>query len=441
MFRSLMIICGLLNCAQWAEAASQCFNLDSTNSLNRILNNLNHPQSSRGSVIASPSQENPNYFFHWIRDAALTMGTLVDQLSHHPELSEDLQNWALFEQYDQSQALKFANLGEPKFMTNGEVFTGPWGRPQNDGPAIRALTFMRAFGVNNSVVTQDLDYVKKTWRDPGFDLWEEVKGDHFFTRFAQMRALQMASSLLIKQGQTSRAQAYGTEAALIEQSLSSFIDPGQGLVLTSLNSSRGPQKPSGLDISVILGVIYFGPSPQWSVAQNYILRTAWSLEKTFQRLYSINSNFSDMAPAIGRYPEDVYDGNGFSGGNPWFLATYGMAEFYCTLVETLNLQKSVQIDPVSLAFYQAASPTLNLSSRTNLNALNPDFWTLLQSLQTRGLSFIQRAQFHASDDGHLTEQFDRGTGFRRGAQDLTWSYASQIRAETRCQKTQELLAR
>src|SRR5688500_16671266 len=29
-------------------------------------------------------------------------------------------------------------LGEPKFQADGSAFNDPWGRPQNDGPAIRA---------------------------------------------------------------------------------------------------------------------------------------------------------------------------------------------------------------------------------------------------------------------------------------------------------------
>lgn len=35
-----------------------------------------------------------------------------------------------------------AGLGEPKFMIDGSAFTGPWGRPQRDGPALRAIALM-----------------------------------------------------------------------------------------------------------------------------------------------------------------------------------------------------------------------------------------------------------------------------------------------------------
>lgn len=33
-------------------------------------------------------------------------------------------------------------LGEPKFMVDGTRFNGPWGRPQRDGPALRAIALM-----------------------------------------------------------------------------------------------------------------------------------------------------------------------------------------------------------------------------------------------------------------------------------------------------------
>jgi glucoamylase len=33
-------------------------------------------------------------------------------------------------------------LGEPKFMADETPFTGSWGRPQRDGPALRATTMI-----------------------------------------------------------------------------------------------------------------------------------------------------------------------------------------------------------------------------------------------------------------------------------------------------------
>jgi glucoamylase len=35
-----------------------------------------------------------------------------------------------------------SGLGEPKFMVNATAFTGDWGRPQRDGPALRATAMI-----------------------------------------------------------------------------------------------------------------------------------------------------------------------------------------------------------------------------------------------------------------------------------------------------------
>ena len=38
------------------------------------------------------------------------------------------------------------------------------------------------------------------------------------------------------------------------------------------------------------------------------------------------------------------------------------------------------------------------------------------------------AEYHAADDGSLSEQMNRNTGFMQSAPDLTWSYASLLSA-------------
>ena len=80
-----------------------------------------------------------------------------------------------------------AGLGEPKFEINETAFKGSWGRPQRDGPALRAITLMSyinyllANGGEDEATTKiwpiianDLNYVGQYWNQTGFDLWEEV---------------------------------------------------------------------------------------------------------------------------------------------------------------------------------------------------------------------------------------------------------------------------
>jgi glucoamylase len=68
-------------------------------------------------------------------------------------------------------------LGEPKYNVNLTAFTGDWGRPQRDGPALRASALI-AYGNyllsagKQSVVTtniwpivqNDLNYVAQYWK-------------------------------------------------------------------------------------------------------------------------------------------------------------------------------------------------------------------------------------------------------------------------------------
>jgi glucoamylase len=76
------------------------------------------------------------------------MKVLVD-LFHNGDLS--LQT--VIEEYTNSQAylqtvsnpsgdLASGGLAEPKFYVDMTAFTGSWGRPQRDGPALRATTLI-----------------------------------------------------------------------------------------------------------------------------------------------------------------------------------------------------------------------------------------------------------------------------------------------------------
>ncbi len=67
-------------------------------------------------------------------------------------------------------------LGEPKLNADGTRFNGNWGRPQRDGPALRAIALMdfcvhlvgtggtdKARDVVWPVISNDLSYVGQYW--------------------------------------------------------------------------------------------------------------------------------------------------------------------------------------------------------------------------------------------------------------------------------------
>jgi glucoamylase len=75
-----------------------------------------------------------------------------------------------------SGSLSTGGLGEPKFNADGTAFTGSWGRPQRDGPALRAtalITYAKWLISNGysstatslvwPVIQNDLSYVTQYW--------------------------------------------------------------------------------------------------------------------------------------------------------------------------------------------------------------------------------------------------------------------------------------
>jgi glucoamylase len=172
--------------------------------------------ASPGVVVASPSTVNPDYFFTWTRDSALTYTMLIDELIFgNTTLRKTIEDYTTAQAVLQtvvnpSGSLRPAGdgLGEPKFYTNMTPFDGDWGRPQRDGPALRATALMNLapvlFDLNETatflsiywpLILNDLRYVGQYWNQTGYDLWEEVHGSSFFTAAAQHRALVQGALL------------------------------------------------------------------------------------------------------------------------------------------------------------------------------------------------------------------------------------------------------
>ncbi len=374
-----------------------------------LLNHISPKDGMPGSVIASPSKNNPNYYFHWVRDAALVMDVIVKRYQHEEDVNmkqayyDRILDYIHFSRSNQLMPNRSGGLGEPKFNVDGTAFDGDWGRPQNDGPALRAITLIhfakellsqgqeeqvRTLLYDNAlpsktVIKVDLEFVSHHWKEASFDLWEEVLGDHFYTRMVQRRALLDGAELARILGDQGAADWYKKQALAIEKSLLSFWDENRKIFVTTLNPSGGLQgKESHLDVAIILGILHgYRDDGFLSPTDDRVLATARALELAFESLYPINGQ-SNLGTAIGRYPEDRYDGYTTSSqGNPWVLATAAFAEFY----------------------YKGAD-------------------------QKKGDLFLKRIEHHANPDGSLSEQMNRYSGFMQGAHDLTWSYASFLTA-------------
>lgn len=93
-------------------------------------NGANAKDAAPGSVIASPSKHAPNYYYQWVRDAAITMGDVVEayansgdeKYKHIIDAYADIQG-ALQNTFNPSGGYTTGGLGEPKFQVDGAPFT------------------------------------------------------------------------------------------------------------------------------------------------------------------------------------------------------------------------------------------------------------------------------------------------------------------------------
>ena len=386
-------------------------------SFDTVIDNSTKPDVRPGMVVASPSRSNPDYYFDWVRDTALTYRALIDyyELKKDPKIKKMIFTWVSAEAYRQNQPT-FTGLGEPKYFIDGSGYTGGWGRPQNDGPALRAISMIKFARIllnegnqdyvlkhlyhgvipANSVIKKDLEYTAHHWREPSFDLWEEEMGMHFYTLLAQHTALQEGAKLARELGDGGAADFYLEQSHLIASMIKAeFSDSFIGLKTTvrRVNGGLG-YKHSNLDVAPLLALLHTSPYQKLFTYRSAAVRKYIGvLTQTFASLYSVNKAYPDLGVGIGRYPEDRYDGYATSGiGNPWFLTTLALGEYYCFAKhETKNLKYD------------------DLTEKQ-----------------------FARAMFHSDRKGRMAEQFNHDNGIMQGARDLTWSHNAFMTAMMRC---------
>jgi glucoamylase len=136
----------------------------------------------------------PTDWYTWSRDAALVLTGLVDAFAHNysASLQTTIHNFVISQAELQGVnnpsggLANGAGLAEPKFNVDLSEFTGEWGRPQRDGPPLRAIALTRyakwlvANGYKDTattvvwpVIKNDLAYTAQYWWVPWIFLSSE----------------------------------------------------------------------------------------------------------------------------------------------------------------------------------------------------------------------------------------------------------------------------
>jgi glucoamylase len=384
----------------------------------------------KGSIIASPVlgayDPEPDYFFHWYRDSAVVLDALhvldedpsiaLDAAPHFADFlqfslslqsldgralagdslwrsaaSPDFQRF-LRTNEDLSQAHGEAVAGETRVNPDGSLDISGWPRPQNDGPALRALSVLgwlqndrldsEVKDAADALLRADLEFTLKHWREPCFDIWEEEKGLHYYTLRVAAAALEAGAVWYERQGQADASMPCRSAAKSILSLLDGYWLDDERFYRSRVLDS-GARSLKELDIAVILAAIHArGSGETHSVCDPRMHATLERLEALFDGAYPINRNRGHRAPAMGRYAGDVY----YSGG-AYYFSTLAAAEF-C---------------------FRAAVRA-----------------PAAQALIERGDAFLETVRAYTPPSGEMSEQFDQLTGAQRSAQQLAWSYAAFI---------------
>ena len=364
--------------------------------LQRINENTN-TTTNVGIIIASPS-ETPPYKYHWIRDSALVMRTIVDMYrkTKDPVYFQSILNY--IENESKLQNLDtISGLGEPKYNINCTAFNGSWGRPQNDGPALRGIILFQIIELFSykyetlidrlilPIIIRDLRYILHNYRKVSFDIWEEKLGWHFYTRMVQAKFLKEALRYKKKfQDHFDIASIEETYLGLLHD----LKDHINGNTIISSFDDKG-EIIKYEDSANLLAFchINYDEDILKIIPLEYINHTCDHLIDAFRKKYK-----DDSLNLIGRYIDDQY-----YDGHIWILCSLALGQIYIQLYQRRNV--------------------VNYSSPMHRSKSNPNnlFIEIANGILERILTLDPNLI--------LPEQFNPNTNEFISAKKLTWNYS------------------
>ena len=369
--------------------------------LERILENTN-TTTNKGIIIASPSTV-PPYKFHWIRDSALVMRVFIDMYvrTRESKYFEYIINY--IENESKVQDLPtLSGLGEPKINIDCTPFNGEWGRPQNDGPALRGIMMVKIIHIFKydydtlikklirPIIIKDVKYIINNYNKISFDLWEEKKGWHFYTRMVQLKFLKDVINVnkFIKLEDDILSSVQNVIEQLYISLKDHVCENENGKYIISYFDKDG-KITKYEDSANLLAYCHidFDKDIIKTIPLEYVLHTVNNLLSYFSKKYGDTENV-----CIGRYINDKY-----YDGHAWIICTISLAQVYIEIYKKKNKQiKRESMDrPVS-------NP-------------NNDFFIIandiLEKILTLDCDFLLPEQFNPINCEHFS------------AKKLTWNYS------------------
>jgi len=368
--------------------------------LDKILQRINENTNTTtnvGIIIASPS-ESPPYKYHWIRDSALVMRTIVDmyRTTKDPVYFQSILNYIEIE--SRLQGLKtISGLGEPKYNINCTAFNGSWGRPQNDGPALRGIILfqiMELFAYKYEtivkqlilpIIIKDLNYLLSNYRKVSFDIWEEKKGWHFYTRMVQAKFLKEALRFKKLFGDEMDTELVTNAYQGLLSDLNDHIN-GETIISSFDEKGKIIKYEDAANLLAFCHINYDEEILK-TVPLEYVNHTCDGLIQAFRKKYK-----DDEMNLIGRYIDDKY-----YDGHIWILCSLALGQIYIELYQRRNVTKY-------------SSPMHR--SKSNPNNLFIEIANgILERILTLDPNLI------------LPEQFNPITNEFLSAEKLTWNYS------------------
>ncbi|KAI0064146.1 glycoside hydrolase family 15 protein [Artomyces pyxidatus] len=409
---------------------------------NGLLNNTGLSAGAALGVVAVSTQIGiPEIAYTWIRDAALVYDFWIDRLTLGDttlrSTLDDMVAVLTKSQHVRSPSgnVTTGGLAEPRFHLDLSPDLGPFTRPENDGPALRAINLMKYANwlLDNEngtwvydnlwpAIDLNLNWIAYHWPEESYELWETVYTQSYWTAAVQYRMLTMGVALGHRIKRDFDEIKYEGEALKILMYMQTFWDAEQGCMRGNTAANR-----TGIDSAALLLSIFnydqsAGCDPlTFQPCSDRALSNLKVTIDSFRRIYPISSNISVHKPVpIGLFPEDTT-----GGGQPWFFSIFGAAEQLYDALWTWDALGHLSVTPVSHAFFASFAPNITLGVYAKASQT---YRNLTDAIRTYADEFILLCAQYTPPGSVLVQGFDKVSGAPFGVPGLSRSLSASLTA-------------